>query len=130
VATLILAPGGTGPSDTLAVAGLSGADLAVDSAYGPAVTFANDYADADRYVSANPFTALRNDHGGGANASFGFGRLTPQGSTPHGGFIECTAIVILIPEWGVSIDTGHEVCTVWFPGWMGVIKYVNQTSAS
>jgi hypothetical protein len=110
---LVLMPGATGPSDSLAVADLSSADLGVDSAIGPDVTLANDYTDADRYVSANPFIALRNNDGGSANASLGFARLTPPRSTPRGMTTVCTPIIIGLPGGGI-LDAGMQVCTHTF----------------
>jgi hypothetical protein len=108
--TLVFVSGGTGPSDTLAIADLSAADRAVDSATGPAATLVNDVAGADRYVSANPFLSVPAHTGGGsANASVGIGRLTSdhRNQPPSS---ECSAIVIDLPGYGVYIDTGWEVC--------------------
>lgn len=107
---LVLVPSGTGPADTHAIADLSSADLPVDGTSGPALTLANDHADSDRYVSANPFTALRTNGGNSTNAAFGFGRLTSDNRNPRTLSGGCTAIVIAVPEWGVMIDTGYEVC--------------------
>jgi hypothetical protein len=125
---LVLVPGGTGPSDTLAVADLSGAGLPVDSAHGPAVTLANDLPDGDRYVSANPFASLRTSDGGGANASFGFGRLTADDHGPALGWITCRPLTLYVPLGGgfIPVETGYEVCTLFSNSYAGSTTFVRQ----
>ena len=125
---LVLVPGGAGPSDTLAVADLSDAGLAVDSAHSPAANISSDLADADRYVSANPFTALRNDDGGGVSASFGFGRLTSGGHGPALGWITCRPLILYVPLGGglIAVDTGYEVCTLFSDNYQGSTSFVRQ----
>jgi hypothetical protein len=125
---LVFVPGGAGPSETLAVTDLSGPDRAVDSANGPALTLANDHADSGRYVSANPFTALRHDDGGVDNASFGFGRLSPERSAPQAWFIACKPILIFVGR--ALIESGYEACTAFglFTGYSSFVRHVADDS--
>lgn len=115
---LVLVPGGTGPSDTLAVASLSSADLAVDSANGPDATLANDHADDDRYVSANPFMPVLTHDGGGDSASLGFGRLTSDQRGPDPSTsVSCSNWVIVVPglRGGVTtIETEAQMCIITY----------------